>query len=299
MKIHLMGLGKMGANLALNLMDHKYDVLGFDISKDARELAKKSGIKVAESMNEFLSRKNNERIQLFLFIPNQFVDDVIQQLMPYLKHDDILVDGGNSNYKLSLKRYYELKEKGIHFVDMGTSGGTHGARFGACLMIGGEKDIYEYLKPVYEAISEKDGYEYMGAPGAGHFVKMVHNGIEYGMMQAIAEGLELMEASNFDIDYEKVTKVWNHGSIIESNLVGYVHEAFKKNARLDEIAGRIDDSGEGRWMIEEALNLGVSMPVISNSLFVRYKSRDDLKFGEKVVAAMRNEFGGHKVYKKK
>src|SRR5690606_34740435 len=132
--------------------------------------------------------------------------------------------------------------------------------------------IYEYLKPVYEAISEKDGYEYMGAPGAGHFVKMVHNGIEYGMMQAIAEGLELMEASNFDIDYEKVTKVWNHGSIIESNLVGYVHEAFKKNARLDEIAGRIDDSGEGRWMIEEALNLGVSMPVISNSLFVRYKS---------------------------
>jgi 6-phosphogluconate dehydrogenase len=197
-----------------------------------------------------------------------------------------------------MKRYESLKAQGIDFIDLGTSGGTYGARNGACLMAGGEKAVVDYVEPVFLDVAVTDGYTYTGKPGSGHFVKMVHNGIEYGMMQAIAEGFDLLEASPFDIDYEDVTKMWNHGSIIESNLIGYIHEAFKKDAHLDEITGRVDDSGEGMWTIQEALKYKVAMPVITQSLFSRYKSRDEDKFAEKVVAAMRKEFGGHAVYKK-
>ncbi len=299
MKIHLIGLGKMGANLALNLKDHGHDVLGFDLNNEARTSLEKQGVKTFSNYQTFLGRQLNERLIVWLLVPNGIIDQVIDELLPFLKPSDILIDGGNSNYKRSLSRYEKLKKHQIHFVDIGTSGGTSGARNGACLMIGGTKDIFELLEPVYKDISVNDGYGYMGAPGAGHFVKMVHNGIEYGMMQAIGEGFELMEKSPFDVDYDKVSKVWNNGSIIESALVGYIGSAFSKDAKLDGITGRVDDSGEGKWMIEEALDFGVSLPVISASLFARFKSRDDDKFSEKVVAAMRNEFGGHKVYKKK
>jgi 6-phosphogluconate dehydrogenase len=298
MKIHLIGLGKMGHNLALNLRDHKHEVLGFDLNDTARLALSKEGIQTFDDLETFFRRKEKERIVVWLLVPNQIVDTVINQVTPHLKEKDILIDAGNSNYKESLRRYHQLKEIDIHFVDVGTSGGTHGARYGASLMVGGDKEDFDYLEPVYRDIAVKDGYGYMGAPGAGHFVKMVHNGIEYGMMQAIGEGFELMEKSPFNIDYELLSKVWNHGSIIESNLMGYTHEAFKKNAKLDDITGRVDDSGEGKWMVQEALEFGVSLPVITTSLFTRFKSRDEEKFAEKVVAAMRREFGGHAVYKK-
>ncbi|MBN3490050.1 decarboxylating 6-phosphogluconate dehydrogenase [Acholeplasma equirhinis] len=299
MRIHLIGLGKMGANLALNLKDHGHEVIGFDLNDSARAELTKQGIETHDELTTFLTRKKNDRFVVWLLVPDKIVDNVIDQITPYLKEKDIIIDGGNSNYKKSLARFEKLKELDIEFVDVGTSGGTFGARNGACLMIGGTKEAYQYLEQVYKDISVKDGFGYMGGPGAGHFVKMVHNGIEYGMMQAIGEGFELMEKSPFDIDYAKVADVWNNGSIIESALINYTKNAFLKDAKLDEIEGRIDDSGEGKWMIQEALDFGVAIPVIGASLFTRYKSRDEEKFSEKVVAAMRREFGGHAVYKKK
>ena len=299
MKIHLIGLGKMGANLALNLKDNQHEVLGFDLNEKARTKLSSQGIKTFDDLSKLLVRKDNERLIVWLLIPNQLVDQVLDQITPYLRKEDIVIDGGNSNFNLSIKRYERLKAMEIDFVDVGTSGGTEGARHGACLMVGGTKENYEYLKAVYKDISAEDGFGYMGGPGSGHFVKMVHNGIEYGMMQAIGEGFELIEASPFDVDYHQLTKVWNNGSIIESALVGYIGSAFSKDAKLASLEGRIDDSGEGKWMVQEALNLEVAIPVIAQSLFTRYKSRDNLKFSEKVVAAMRNEFGGHAVYKKR
>ena len=299
MKIRLMGLGKMGANLALNLNDHGHEVVGYDLSLEARENLTGKLITTTNQLEVLLKRANNERLVVWLLVPNQFVDQVIEEIKPFLTKGDIIVDGGNSNFNKSILRYEQLKIQGLNFIDVGTSGGTYGARNGACLMIGGDQETFDYLEVVFKDIAIANGYAYMGAPGAGHFVKMVHNGIEYGMMQAIGEGFELMEAAPFELDYEKITKVWNHGSIIESALIGYTHNAFKKDAKLDEIAGRIDDSGEGMWMVEEALKLSVALPVITQSLFTRYKSRDETLFTEKVVAAMRKEFGGHAVYKKK
>lgn len=298
MKIRLIGLGKMGYNIALNMQEHKYEVLGYDVNEVVRKQIEKYGVKTVNNLSALFSNRE-EKIVVWLLIPNQIVDKVLEQIMPYLKQGDIVVDGGNSNYNISMKRYENLKEKGISFVDLGTSGGINGARHGACLMFGGDKETFDYLEPVLKDISVKSGYGYMGTSGSGHFVKMVHNGIEYGMMQAIGEGFELIEKSKFDLDFQKIAKVWNNGSIIESSLIGNIENAFSKDANLDSIEGKVDDSGEGMWMIEEALKNKVSMPVISNSLFARYKSKDDLKFSEKVVSAMRNEFGGHAIYKTK
>lgn len=298
MKIRLIGLGKMGENIAYNLIDNNYEVYGYDNSKEVRDLLRESSISVKDNYKELLKRKDNERLIVWLLVPNQFVDDVIADIKPYLNKEDIIIDAGNSNFNLSVKRYNKLKEDNINFIDMGTSGGTEGARHGACLMVGGDIDVVSSIEQVFIDVATIDGYGYFGKAGSGHFVKMVHNGIEYGMMQAIGEGLELMESSEFDVDYEKLLGVWNNGSIIESALVGYTKEAFKEDPKLERIAGRIDDSGEGMWMVEEALKSGVSMPVITNSLFARYKSRDDFKFSEKSIAAMRKVFGGHATYKK-
>lgn len=297
MKIKLIGLGRMGENLAKNLIDNNYQVDGYDLDKNTKERLKNSKINIKDSYKELLARKDNEKLICWLLVPNQYVDSVISEIKPYLKKDDIIIDGGNSNFNLSIKRYEALKEEGINFIDVGTSGGVSGARNGACLMVGGDYDVVKELEQVFIDVSVKDGYGYFGKAGSGHFVKMVHNGIEYGMMQAIGEGLELIDKSPFDVDYEKLTKVWDNGSIIESNLMTYTHEAFKEDPKLENLKGIIDDSGEGRWMIEEALNYEVSIPVIAHSLFVRYKSRDPKKFSEKSVAAMRNVFGGHKTYK--
>ncbi|MDY0276624.1 MAG: decarboxylating 6-phosphogluconate dehydrogenase [Acholeplasma sp.] len=299
MLIRLIGLGKMGENIALNMIDNNHQVYGFDVDSKVRERLVKTKIQIKGSYQDLLVRDEDESVIVWLLVPNQFVDNVISEIKPLLKKGDILIDGGNSNYNVSLRRYQELKELGIGFLDVGTSGGTFGARNGACLMVGGELEIVQKVEQVFKDIAVENGYGYFGSPGAGHFVKMVHNGIEYGMMQAIGEGLELIEKSPFDVDYEKITSVWNNGSIIESALIGYINKAFSEDPKLNNLVGRIDDSGEGKWMIEEALRYEVSMPVIANSLFVRYKSRDLEKFSERSVAAMRKVFGGHATYKKK
>jgi 6-phosphogluconate dehydrogenase len=222
---------------------------------------------------------------------------MIEELIPLLNYNDIIIDGGNSYYKDTLIRHERLKAIGIHFVDVGTSGGINGARNGACLMAGGEAEPVAFVEPVLEKISIENGYGYFGAPGSGHYVKMIHNGIEYGMMQAMGEGFDILKASEFDLDFELVSKVWSNGSIIEGLLMRLMHEAFKQDGNLESIIGKVDASGEADWTLQEAVRLKVSAPVITQSLFARYKSKDEERFSEKAVAALRNQFGGHKVYK--
>ncbi|MFA5470981.1 MAG: decarboxylating 6-phosphogluconate dehydrogenase [Acholeplasmataceae bacterium] len=297
MRIKLVGLGKMGSNLALNLKDHGYEVIGYDANEQVRNQLK-DDITIVDSFKELLKSDHKRRI-IWLLIPSQIVDKVLEDMLPYLNENDIVIDGGNSNFNISIRRYHYLKSKHIDFVDLGTSGGIKGASHGLCLMAGGDKDVIEYLTPIFNKVSVENGFSHVGKPGAGHFAKMVHNGIEYGMMQAIAEGFDVLESSPYEFDLNQITNLWNHGSVIESKLLEHVGDAFKDNPKLSGIEGIIDDSGYGMWMIEEAMKLKVSMPVITQSLYARYKSRDENHFAEKVVAAMRKEFGGHAVYKKK
>ena len=226
------------------------------------------------------------------------VDLVISQIKPLLKKGDLIIDGGNSKYTDTISRAKLLSEEGIHYMDVGTSGGTDGARNGACMMIGGDVEDYKELQPVFKAVCVKDGETYLGKSGSGHFVKMIHNGIEYGMMQSIAEGFEILNESNFDLDNDKVSKVWSNGSIIESYLMKTANKAFSKNKNLDGIIDEIDSSGEGLWTVEEAIKLKLPAYVITTSLMKRFESKQNERFSNKVVAALRNEFGGHKLYRK-
>jgi 6-phosphogluconate dehydrogenase len=225
------------------------------------------------------------------------VDDTINELINMLSPGDIIIDGGNSNYKDSVRRYNLLKEKELNFIDCGTSGGTSGALNGACTMVGAEKEVFDYCEQIFKDISVENGYLHVGKPGSGHFTKMVHNGIEYGMMQAIAEGFEVLSESDFDVDYEKIARVWNNGSVIRGWLMELTESAFSKDKNLDGIKGVMNSSGEGKWTIETALDLEVPTPVIALSLMMRYRSLKENTFTGKVVAALRNEFGGHKIEK--
>jgi len=298
MKIGLIGLGKMGYSLALNMKDSGVDVIATNRSHDKIDEIIKEGVNGVYSLEALIDAIGDERRVIWLMVPSgKPVDEMIDSLIPLLKPSDIVIDGGNSNYKDTIRRHRELKAKGIDYVDVGTSGGISGARNGACLMAGGEEEPVKYIEPLLEKISLEDGYGYFGAPGSGHYVKMIHNGIEYGMMQAMGEGFDILKASEFDIDFEKVSKVWSNGSIIEGLLMRLMHEAFKADGDLSGIIGKVDSSGEADWTLEEAIRLKVSAPVITQSLFARYKSKDDIHFSEKSVAALRNQFGGHKVYK--
>ncbi|NLL70758.1 MAG: decarboxylating 6-phosphogluconate dehydrogenase [Epulopiscium sp.] len=298
MKIGLIGLGKMGYNLALNMRDHGHEIVAFNRSQEKIKQIETEGIQGAYSLKELVESLSTPRV-IWLMIPaGQPVDDMIQQLIPLLSPQDIIIDGGNSFYKDTLRRYEMLQQKKINFVDVGTSGGVEGARYGACTMIGAEEEVFAYLEPLFRDISVEQGYLHTGANGSGHFVKMVHNGIEYGMMQAIGEGFEILEKSQFDLDFEKVARVWNHGSVIRGWLMELVQNAFSKDKNLEEIKGVIRSSGEGLWTVQEALDLGVPAPVIAQSLLVRYRSEQEDSFSGKVVAALRNEFGGHAVEKK-
>lgn len=298
MKIGLIGLGKMGYALALNMKDSGVEVVAMNRSPEKVDEIVKEGVKGVYSLEALVDAISDERRVIWLMVPSgKPVDDMIESLIPLLKQNDIIIDGGNSNYKDTIRRHRELKSKGIDYVDVGTSGGINGARNGACLMAGGEEEPVNYIEPILEKISIEDGYGYFGAPGSGHYVKMIHNGIEYGMMQAIGEGFDILKASEFDIDFEKVSKVWSNGSIIEGLLMRLMHEAFRADGDLSSIIGKVDSSGEADWTLEEAIRLKVSAPVITQSLFARYKSKDETHFSEKSVAALRNQFGGHKVYK--
>ncbi|TYR79473.1 decarboxylating 6-phosphogluconate dehydrogenase [Priestia megaterium] len=298
MQIGLVGLGKMGYNLSLNLHDHKHNVVAFDVNKEAVEKIKSEGIKAATSLRDLVEQLPSPKV-LWVMVPaGEITERVIGELKELLGSGDIIIDGGNSNYKESVRRATELSEKGIYFFDVGTSGGMEGARNGACTMIGGDKEVFRTIEPLFQDICVENGYLYAGECGSGHFLKMVHNGIEYGMMQAIAEGFEVLEKSPFDFDYEKVATVWNNGSVIRSWLMELTENAFSKDPKLDTIKGVMQSSGEGKWTVETALDLQTATPVIALSLMMRYRSLEEDTFTGKVVAALRNEFGGHGIVNK-
>ena len=299
MQLALIGLGKMGYNLALNLRSHDHAVVAHDRSTElTAQLAAEAGTQPANSLAEVCAALTGRRV-IWLMVPaGAIVEGVIEQLTPHLAAGDILIDGGNSNFKDSKRRYSTLKAKGIDFLDCGTSGGMTGALHGACTMIGGEPEVYAYCKPIFDDLSLPGGTLYVGTPGAGHFTKMVHNGIEYGMMQAMAEGFEVLDKSEYDVDFKAVADLWNHGSVVRSWLMELMSNAFSKDPHLDSIRGVMHSSGEGKWTLETALDLGVPTPVIALSLLMRYRSQQDDTFSGKVVAALRNEFGGHAVEKK-
>ncbi|KJF26759.1 phosphogluconate dehydrogenase (NAD(+)-dependent, decarboxylating) [Clostridium aceticum] len=298
MEIGIIGLGKMGYNLALNIKDHQHRVVAYNRSSEKIKEGEVEGLVGAYSIEELVNKLSTPRI-IWLMVPaGDPVDEMIEALIPLLNNEDIIIDGGNSNYKDTLRRYEMLKKKNLHFVDVGTSGGVEGARNGACMMIGAEEEIFKRIEPIIKDVCLEKGYLHTGKNGSGHFVKMIHNGIEYGMLQAMGEGFEILEKSQFDLDYKEVARVWNHGSVIRGWLMELMERAFEKDPQLETIKGIIHSSGEGLWTVQEALELQVPAPVITDSLFVRYRSQQQDTFTGKVIAALRNEFGGHHVEKK-
>lgn len=298
MKIGLIGLGKMGYNLALNLRDHHHEVVCFNRTSEKVKQAMQDHMLGAFTLEDLVQQLTPPRI-IWLMIPaGKPVDEMLATLIPLLSSNDILIDGGNSNYKDTLRRTAYLKEHHIRFVDVGTSGGMSGARNGACMMIGAEEDTFKVIEPFIKDACVDQGYLHTGLNGSGHYVKMIHNGIEYGMLQAMAEGFEILEKSQFDMNYKEVARVWNHGSVIRGWLMELMESAFTKDPKLETIKGEINSSGEGLWTIQEALDRQVPAHVIASSLFVRFRSFQEDTFSGRVIAALRNEFGGHSVHKK-
>lgn len=299
MKIGLIGLGKMGYNLSLNLMDNHHEVVAYDVNKEAVEKLSNEGATGAFTVEELVNELPLSPKVVWIMVPaGEVTENVITELKELLSEGDIIIDGGNSNYKESVRRAQDLQEKGIYFFDVGTSGGMEGARNGACTMIGGDAEVFRTIEPIFNDICVENGFMYAGKSGSGHFLKMVHNGVEYGMMQSIAEGFEVLEKSQFDFDYEAVARVWNNGSVVRSWLMELTENAFSKDPKLDSIKGVMQSSGEGKWTVETALDLQTATPVIALSLMMRYRSLEEDTFTGKVVAALRNEFGGHGVVNK-
>ncbi|WP_408009553.1 phosphogluconate dehydrogenase (NAD(+)-dependent, decarboxylating) [Pseudalkalibacillus sp. A8] len=298
MQIGLIGLGKMGYNLGLNLLDHNHEVQVFDVDASTVDAFEADGGNSHSSIKQLVENLVAPRTVWIMVPAGEITEAVISELGELLDPEDIIVDGGNTNYKESVKRAEFLGEKGIHFLDVGTSGGVDGARNGACMMIGGNESAYKRLESVFKEVTVENGFLYTGKSGSGHFLKMIHNGIEYGMMQAIAEGFDILEKSPFDYDYEGVSRVWNNGSVIRSWLMELTENAFSKDEKLEDIRGVMHSSGEGKWTVETALDLQTAAPVIALSLMMRYRSLEEDTFAGKVVAALRNEFGGHDVVKK-
>ncbi len=298
MQLGLIGLGKMGYNLALNFKNHGHQVTAFDVNKAAVEKIGAEGISTAQSIPDLVNSLTGTRV-IWLMVPaGNVVDVILNNLKNHLKAGDILIDGGNSHYKETIARARDLEKTGIHLLDCGTSGGVNGALHGVCTMIGGKKEIFDHCDSLFKSISVPNGYLYCGKAGSGHFVKMVHNGIEYGMMQSIAEGFELLHRYDGEMDLSAVSKVWNHGSVVRSWLMELTQSALEKDKNLNSIKGVMHSSGEGKWTVETALEMGVATPVITMSLLMRYRSQVEDTFSGKIVAALRNEFGGHAVEKK-
>ena len=298
MQLGLIGLGKMGGNMAERLRLGGHQVVGFDFNADAVAKLTATG-NVGVSTLEDLAKNLKGRRAIWIMVPQgDPVDQTIAKLEPLLSPGDILIDGGNSNYKDSMRRHTEVAAKGFQFVDVGTSGGVWGLKEGYSMMSGGDKEPVEHLRPIFETLAPATdkGWGHVGPGGAGHFVKMIHNGIEYGMMQAYAEGLSILQhKTEFKLDLHQVAEIWRYGSVVRSWLLDLTANALEKNPTLKGIAPYVSDSGEGRWTAAEAIELGVPAFVITSSLFTRFGSQDSDSFSDKLLAAMRNQFGGHAI----
>jgi 6-phosphogluconate dehydrogenase len=297
MELGMIGLGRMGANMTERLVRGGHKVITYDRSAEAIQRVVDIGALGTHSLADFVKQLSLPRA-IWLMVPSgDPVDQTIEQLLPSLNEGDIIIDGGNSNYKDSIRRAEKLKQHKLHFIDAGTSGGIWGLQNGYCMMVGGDKAIVSRLESIFLTLAPKDGYLHAGPNGAGHFVKMIHNGIEYGMMQAYGEGFELLKSSQFDLDLAKISHLWNQGSVVRSWLLELCESAFEKDPKLDAIKGYVDDSGEGRWTVMEAIDKGVAATSLAHALFARFSSRQQDAFSNKVIAALRNEFGGHAVKK--
>jgi 6-phosphogluconate dehydrogenase len=302
MQIGIAGLGKMGMNMARRLIKGKHKVVAYNRSAPKVKQIKKEGAAAGTtSLSNLVDALKTPRV-IWLMLPSGDVtENAIKTLKPLLKKGDTIIDGGNSFYKDAIRRHSELAAIGINFADVGVSGGIWGLQRGYCLMMGGEKRIYKKLLPALKSLAIKNGYLHCGDTGSGHFVKMVHNGIEYGMMSAYGEGFDIMQASPFaeELDFKKISNLWNQGSVIQSWLLELCESAFSKDADLSDIEHHVSDSGEGRWTVEQAVESAVPAPVITAALFQRFRSRGNGEFSDKILAALRAEFGGHAVVKSK
>ena len=298
MELAMIGLGRMGANMAERLVRGGHTVRGYDPGEAARQQAEARGIVPHASLQNAVAALPTPRVVWLMVPAGQVVDDTIAQLRPLLATGDTVIDGGNSNYKDTQRRGAQLAEAGIHYIDCGTSGGVWGLAEGYSLMIGGDAGAVARLQPVFATLAPtpETGWGHVGPSGAGHFAKMIHNGIEYGMMQAYAEGFAILKHKQaMDFDLGALAEIWRHGSVVRSWLLDLTADALKKNPQMDGIAPYVADSGEGRWTVAEAIDLNVSAPVITLSLLERLRSRDEDSYADKLLAAMRNEFGGHAV----
>ena len=299
MRLGMIGLGRMGGNMSERLMKGGHEVVVFDRAQAAVDKYAGLGATPARSLAEVTSKLKAPRVVWIMVPAGKPVDDTIAELEREMSKGDVIIDGGNSNFHDSMRRAADLQSKGIEFIDAGTSGGIWGLANGYCLMVGASESAFKLCEPIFKTLAPADGYARMGPPGSGHYVKMIHNGIEYGMLQAYAEGYEILHASKeFKLDLHSIAGVWNHGSVVRSWLNELAEAAFERDGDLADLRGYVEDSGEGRWTVQEAIDLNVPAPVITLSLLARLRSRQSDSFSAKVIAALRNEFGGHAVKKK-
>ena len=296
MQIGFFGLGKMGKNMVLRLLEKGVEVVAWNRSPEPRTEVSEKGAITVEKPEDVLAELTSPRIIWLMLPAGEVTDQIIETLLPYLNQGDLLIDGANSYYKDTLRRAELVKEKGISYMDVGVSGGPSGARSGACLMVGGKDNDFLKMAPIFQIMASPDAFAHLGPVGAGHFAKMVHNGIEYGMMQAIAEGAVVLQKSIFDYDLSKVFRLYNNRSVIEARLTGWAQEAFTDDPQLDNISSKINHTGEGEWTIKSAHELDVEVPIIEKSFAVRVASSESSNsFRDKVVSALRGKFGGHAV----
>jgi 6-phosphogluconate dehydrogenase len=295
MNIGFIGLGKMGMNMVTRLSQGGHQVTAYDRSADLITQAESKGATGATSLEDLVSKLPKPRAVWVMVPSGDPTEETIRHLGTILEKDDIVIDGGNTKFHDDVRRAADLKKRSIHYVDAGTSGGIWGLQIGYCLMVGGEKGPVTRLAPIFTTLAPEDGWAHVGGNGAGHYVKMVHNGIEYSMMQGYAEGFELMSKSDYNLDLGNIADLWMHGGVIRSWLLELAAGALKDDPKLESLKGYVQDSGEGRWMLMDALDKDVPVPTLSTALFTRFRSRQEESFSEKMLAALRNAFGGHSV----
>lgn len=295
MELGFIGLGKMGGNMVQRLLQGGHRVVVYDRAEELVKSLAEKGAVAASSLEDMVSKLDGPRAVWIMVPSGDPVTNTINSLKPLMSANDIIIDGGNSNYKDTQSRGKMLAESNLRYMDVGTSGGIWGLKLGYCMMIGGDNDVFTHMEPVFKTLAPEEGYLHAGAIGAGHYAKMIHNGIEYGMMEAYGEGFEILRASGFGYNLEKLAHLWMRGSVIRSWLLELCESAFAKDADLENIHGYVEDSGEGRWTVMEAIDRNVPAPALTLALMIRFRSRQQDSFSAKVIAALRNEFGGHGV----